>query len=74
MPPVLSPEEQILLILGRAGQVKHPTVLDNIEHCNTLAINTEDIEELIHGLLEYTEQVSDKVGYYQIERYFPCQN
>lgn len=54
-----SPGEQILLLLGRGNQVKYPTLLENIERCDTLAIDSEDVEQLISSLLELTEQVSD---------------
>lgn len=55
---LLSPEEQILLILGRSNQIRYPTVLENIEYCNSLAIEHEDVERLIAEMLEFTEQAS----------------
>lgn len=54
----LSPDQQILLILGRANQVKYATIFENIERCGTLSIEMEDVEGLINSLLEYAEQVS----------------
>lgn len=55
---VLTSEEQILLILGRANQVKYPSLMENVEQFRTLAIETEDISELVENLLVFTEEVN----------------
>ncbi|KAF6033239.1 hypothetical protein EB796_008451 [Bugula neritina] len=58
---VLTSEEQILLILGRANQVKYPSLMENVEQFRTLAIETEDISELVENLLVFTEEAQKMV-------------